>query len=60
MATKDGFEYRQLQMEDYLLMVSAEQREQTEVYARRRIASDDDAITDNCPGGISNPFGPVP
>lgn len=46
MATKDGFEYRQLHIEDYLLMVSAEQREQAEVYARRRIASDDDAITD--------------
>ena len=46
MATKDGFEYRQLHIEDYLLMVSAEQKEQAEVYARRRIASDDDAITD--------------
>lgn len=47
MATKDGFEYRQLHIEDYLLMVSAEQREQAEVYTRRRIASDDDdAITD--------------
>ena len=46
MATKDGFEYRQLHIEDYLLMVSAEQREQAEVYARRRIAGDDDAITD--------------
>ena len=46
MATKDGFEYRQLHIEDYLLMVSAEQKEQAEGYARRRIASDDDAITD--------------
>ena len=46
MATEDGFEYRQLHIEDYLLMVSAEQREQAEVYTRRRIASDDDAITD--------------
>ena len=46
MATKDGFEYRQLHIEDYLLMVSAERREQAEVYARRRIASDDDAITE--------------
>ncbi len=46
MATKDGFEYRQLHMEDYLLMVSAEQREQAEVCARQRIAGDDDAITD--------------
>lgn len=45
MATKDGFEYRQLHIEDYLLMVSAEQREQAEVYARHRIAGDDDAIT---------------
>ena len=46
MATKDGFEYRQLHMEDYLLMVSAEQREQAEVYAHTRIAGDDDIITD--------------
>ena len=46
MATKDGFEYRQLHIEDYLLMVSAEQGEQAEVYARQRIAGDDDAITD--------------
>ena len=46
MATKDGFEYRQLHMEDYLLMVSAEQKEQAEVYAHTRIAGDDDIITD--------------
>ena len=46
MATKDGVEHRQLHMEDYLLMVSAEQKEQAEVCARRRIAGDDDAITD--------------
>ena len=46
MATKDGFEYRQLHVEDYLLMVSAERRGQAEVYARQRIAWDDDAITD--------------
>lgn len=46
MATKDGFKYRQLHMEDYLLMVSAEQREQAEAYGRGRIAGDDDAITD--------------
>ena len=46
MATKDGFEHRQLHMEDYLLMVSAEQKEQAEVCARRRIAGDDDVITD--------------
>ena len=46
MATKDGTKYRQLHIEDYLLMVSAEQREQAEGYARRRIAGDDDAITD--------------
>jgi group II intron reverse transcriptase/maturase len=45
-ATKDGTKYRQLHIEDYLLMVSAEQREQAEGYARRRIAGDDDAITD--------------
>ena len=46
MATKDGFEHRQLHIEDYLLMVTAEQREQAEVCARQRIAGDDDAITD--------------
>ena len=46
MATEDGFEYRQLHIEDYLLMVSAERREQAEGYARQRIAGDDDAITD--------------
>lgn len=46
MATEDGFEYRQLHIEDYLLMVSAERREQAEVYARQRIAGDDAAITD--------------
>lgn len=46
MATKDGFEYRQLHIEDYLPRVSAEQREQAEEYARQRIAGDDDAITD--------------
>jgi group II intron reverse transcriptase/maturase len=44
-ATKDGFEYRQLQFEDYLLMVSAEQKEQAEVCARQRIAGGDDTIT---------------
>ena len=46
MATKDGFEYRQLHIEDYLLMVSAEQREQAEVCARQRIAGVDGIITD--------------
>ena len=46
MATKDGFEHRQLHIEDYLLMVTAEQGEQAEVCDRQRIAGDDDAITD--------------
>ena len=46
MATKDGFEYRQLHIEDYLPRVSAEQREQAEVCARQRIAGDDGIITD--------------
>lgn len=46
MTTKDGFEHRQLHMEDYLLMVSAEQKEEAEVCARRRIEGDDAAITD--------------
>lgn len=46
MATEDGKEYRQLRIEDYLLMVAAERQEQAEVYARQRIVGDDDAITD--------------
>jgi len=36
----------QNRQEDYLLMATAEQKEQAEVYARRRIAGDDDAITE--------------
>ena len=44
--TNDGFKNRQLHLEDYLLMVSAEQREQTEVFDYQRIAENNRAITD--------------
>ena len=44
--TKDGFKYRQLHIEDYLQMVSAEQKENAEVYAHQRIAENNDIITD--------------
>ncbi len=36
--TKDGFKDRQLHIEDYLQMVSAEQKEYAEVSAHQRIA----------------------
>ena len=35
--TKDGFKDRQLHIEDYLQMVSAEQKEYTEVFTHLRI-----------------------
>ena len=44
--TKDGFKDRQLHIEDYLQMVSAEQREYAEVSARQRITENNDIITD--------------
>ena len=44
--TKDGFKNRQLHIEDYLQMVSAEQKEYAEVFARQRIAENNDIITD--------------
>ncbi len=44
--TKNGFKNRQLHMEDYLQMVSAEQREYAEVFAHSRIAENNDIITD--------------
>ena len=44
--TKDGFKDRQLHIEDYLQMVSAEQREYAEVSAHQRIAENNDIITD--------------
>ena len=45
-ATKDGFKNRQLHIEDYLQMVSAEQKEYAEVFAYQRIAENNDIITD--------------
>jgi len=44
--TKDGFKYRQLHIEDYLQIVSAEQKEYVEVYAHQRITENNDIITD--------------
>ncbi len=44
--TKDGFKNRQLHIEDYLQMVSAEQKEYAEVFAHPRIAENNDIITD--------------
>ena len=44
--TKDGFKDRQLHIEDYLQMVSAEQKENAEVFAHQRIAENNDIITD--------------
>ena len=44
--TKDGLKDRQLHIEDYLQMVSAEQKEYAEVFARQRIAENNNIITD--------------
>lgn len=44
--TKDGFKDRQLHIEGYLQMVSAEQKEYAEASAHQRIAENNDIITD--------------
>ena len=44
--TNDGFKDRQLRIEDYLQMVSAEQKEYAEVSAHQRITENNDIITD--------------
>ena len=44
--TNDGFKDRQLHIEDYLQMVSAEQKEYAEVSAHQRIAENNRIITD--------------
>ena len=44
--TKDGLEDRQLHIEDYLQMVSAEQREYAEVFDYRKITEKSGVITD--------------
>ena len=46
MGTGHGTKYRQLHIEDYLRMVSAEQREQAGVYAHERITGNPDTNTD--------------
>ena len=43
--TKDGFKDRQLHIEDYLQIVSAEQKEYAEVSAHQRITENNDIIT---------------
>lgn len=45
MPTKDGFEGRQLHMEDYLWKIPAEQGKETGMPDYRRIAGDDNTIT---------------
>ena len=50
--TKDGFKDRQLHIEDYLQMVSAEQKEYAEVSAHQRIAENNDIITDFQAGNL--------
>ena len=44
--TKDGFKDRQLHIEDYLQMVSAEQKEYAEVSVYQRITENNSIITD--------------
>ena len=44
--TKDGLKNRQLHIDDYLQMVSAEQKEYAEVFAHQRITENNDIITD--------------
>ena len=44
--TNDGFKDRQLHIEDYLQMVSAEQKEYAEASACSRIAENTNVITD--------------
>ena len=44
--TESRFKNRQLHIEDYLQMVSAEQKEYAEVSAHQRIAENNDIITD--------------
>ena len=44
--TNDGLKDRQLHIEDYLQMVSAEQKEYAEVSAHQRITENNDIITD--------------
>jgi len=52
--TKDGLKDRQLHIEDYLQMVSAEQKEYAEVSAHQRITENNDIITDISKGTKSS------
>lgn len=52
MTTKGRFKNRQLHIEDYLGMVSAEQREQPEVFDYQRIAGDNDALVNYWQGHL--------
>ena len=44
--TKDGFKNKQLHNEEYLQMVSAEQKEHAEVFAYQRITENNNIFTD--------------
>ena len=55
--TKDGFKDRQLHMEDYLQMVSAEQGEHAEVSVYQRITENNHIITDFQKGPASSLYG---
>ncbi|MEG0153263.1 MAG: hypothetical protein RR448_11230 [Niameybacter sp.] len=48
--TKEGIKYRQLRLEDYLQMVSAEQKEYAEAYASSRITENN--ITNMSKGNL--------
>lgn len=50
--TKDGFKYRQLHIEDYLQMVTAEQGEYAEVSVYQRITENNSIITDFWTDGL--------
>ena len=50
--TKEGIKYRQLQIEDYLQMVSAEQKEYAEVYASSRITENNITNTEVSKDGL--------
>ena len=52
--TKNEIKDRQLHIEDYLQMVSAEQKEYAEVFAHSRITENNDIITDISDGTIGS------
>ena len=50
--TESGFKNRQLHIEDYLLMVSAEQKKYTEVFDYSKITEKSGVITDYWTGNL--------